>query len=188
MRSVVVAVRTGCGAYNMWCVQRTLLWGMTFFNRKSFGVLRTPSRRGRVRCTHQHQGKSNGITWSFFHTRFFHTAALPIHWCARRTLLWGMTFFNRKSFGVLRTPSRRGRVRCTHQHQGKSNGITWRFFHTRFFRTEKCGLRQMPLQPELQQCQVPQLAALDPGQVPLRGLQQLVDITSPVQAALAAGL
>ena len=41
--------------------------------------------------------------------------------------------FNRKFFGALRAPSRQGRVRCTHQQQGKSNRIMWRCFHRRHF-------------------------------------------------------
>ncbi len=55
----------------------------TFPCCKSFGVLRTPSRRGRVRCTHQHQDKSNRITWRFFHRRHF-LVANPLVCCAHR--------------------------------------------------------------------------------------------------------
>ena len=71
------------GAHGGWCVQRTLLWSIVFPCCKSFGVLRTPSRRGRVRCTHQHRDKSNRITWRFFHRRYF-LGVNPLMSCAHR--------------------------------------------------------------------------------------------------------
>ena len=45
----------------------------------------------------------------------------------------------------------------------------------------------MALQPELQQCQVPELAALDTREMPIRSCQQQVDVSALIQTPLAAG-
>jgi len=47
---------------------------------------------------------------------------------------------------------------------------------------------QMPLQPELEQDQVPELVPKYPGMVTIRRGQQLVDVVPPVEAAFTARL
>ena len=120
-RSVVVRVMCGALSHHTpkqikWCYV-AILPQTTFSCCKSFGVLRTPSRRGRVRCTHQHQDE----------IKSYHVAIL-LH----------TIFPCRNSLGVQSTP--RGRVRCAHQHHDKSNRITWSSFYTRFFHTASLSI------------------------------------------------